>query len=34
MCDTMEYVGGDGFVFEPLYLPHDLYVDKRPSLAF
>lgn len=25
MCDTMEYVGGDGFVFEPLYLPHDLY---------
>lgn len=25
MCDTMEFVGGDGFVFEPLYLPHDLF---------
>jgi FMN-dependent oxidoreductase (nitrilotriacetate monooxygenase family) len=25
MCETMEFVGGDGFVFEPLYLPHDLH---------
>lgn len=24
MCETMEFVGGDGFVYQPLYLPHDL----------
>jgi alkanesulfonate monooxygenase SsuD/methylene tetrahydromethanopterin reductase-like flavin-dependent oxidoreductase (luciferase family) len=24
MRDTMEFVGGDGFVYHPLYLPYDL----------
>jgi FMN-dependent oxidoreductase (nitrilotriacetate monooxygenase family) len=23
MCETMDFVGGDGFMFEPRYLPHD-----------
>jgi len=24
ICDTMEFVGGDGIMFEPRYVPHDL----------